>query len=608
MNRGSTGQRWLLLLVLPSALGLLAFGVVGLLGNTRELRREARDESRAAARAEARSLRRTVEDRAFLDRIPERYRFSAGADGVLAWPSGLGPRDPAGQTSARPAYLGYPVQRLLDRAAALEFERDDAASALTVLEEGRALARDDEDRGVIEARLAWCAHRRADPARRDAALDALLALDGASPADRLSGLLLATASGRSEPNDLLDRLMALPDEERAITVDRLRDLAADRVVAIESELGRRLERRRLLRLLQSRLPTWRDEEAFPQVVAQSGDLLVIHRARKYLKAEGGLEGALVPPAVLIAAAGLDPQRFAFGATPPEDAIPALPLVAALPARFAADRGPAEFGFTAILLAGLAIAFVGGLLLATRALRREAQAARLRSEFLTSVTHELKTPLASIRLIAEMLEQGVVNDPERRDEYHRLLSGETARLSMLIENVLDLGRMERGERAYDRRPVTPADVVRDAVEVFRPVAKRDGLEVEAHLRAAPGEAELDRGALVQALLNLLENGRKYALDGGRLELEDECRNGVYRLRLRDFGPGIPAGEIDRVFERFTRGSAQADGRVAGVGLGLHLARRIVEDHGGRLRAELPDDGRGGALFVMELPVSAKGEDR
>lgn len=594
-------MRWLLLLVLPSALGLLGFGLVGLVGNARQLREDARGEARAAARAEARSLRQAVEARTWRE-VPmaDGRWFRVSAERELELPLTLGPLEESALISPTPAFLSHPIREVLTRAAALEFEARDVPGAIATLEEAADLAQDDEDRAALAARLAWCAHRHDDESRRDAAIARAFALEAPGRDEELSVTLVAFLAGRDVATRLQILLMGIPEAEATLCLDRLRDLDPARTKEFETRLREAMGLRRRLRIAATRLPPAGSTEHF-LVEAVDGDLLLLYSADRYF-GPATWELALLPPATVIEAAGFDPARFVIGAAPPEDAIPALPMVAALPARFDAAEGSAELGFTAVLLVGIAIAFVVGLLLAARALRREALAARARSEFLTSVTHELKTPLASIRLIAEMLEQGIVKEPARRDEYHRLLSGETARLTMLIENVLDLGRMERGERAYDRRRESPVEVVRAAVEVFRPIAQRDGLELAARLDAVGAEAEIDRGALVQALLNLLENARKYALAGGRIEIADEFRDRLYRLRLRDFGPGIPEDELEAVFERFKRGRAQADGRVAGVGLGLHLARRIVEDHGGRLRAEKPGDGAGGALFILEIPVT------
>jgi signal transduction histidine kinase len=176
--------------------------------------------------------------------------------------------------------------------------------------------------------------------------------------------------------------------------------------------------------------------------------------------------------------------------------------------------------------------------------------------------------------------------------------------MLIENVLDLGSMERGERAYDLRPCDLLQVVREAAFLFRPLAERDRLAVLLETGDGSADGEADRGALLQALLNVLDNARKYAAAGGRIEMAAVPENGALRITVRDHGPGIPAGEREAIFGRFRRGSAHTNGAIPGVGLGLNLARSIAERHGGRLVCEAPASGTG-AQFTFTLPLLPSG---
>ncbi len=255
----------------------------------------------------------------------------------------------------------------------------------------------------------------------------------------------------------------------------------------------------------------------------------------------------------------------------------------------------------IVLAALSGFVLVGVVLSARAMRRERLAAQARSDFLTAVTHELKTPLASIRLLVDVLRDGRASEGQRA-KYHRTLGSEAARLTMLVENVLDLGRLERGERAYDKRREEASDVVFEALELYEPLAARDGLHVELRPSAAPVALEVDRHAVVQVLLNLLENARRYAAGGSRVEVTTHVEGGRYFVDVRDFGPGIHASERDSVFEKFASGQAASDGGNPGVGLGLFLSRTIVHDHGGDLVVVEPPDGGGGACVRLSLPVA------
>ena len=226
--------------------------------------------------------------------------------------------------------------------------------------------------------------------------------------------------------------------------------------------------------------------------------------------------------------------------------------------------------------------------------------RARTEFLSGVTHELKTPVASLRLIADVLHDDDVR-PERQREYFAMMAGETARLSTLIDNVLDLGQLERGERAYDLRDDDAADIVREAVRTYAPLGERHGLTLTLHEGIGQAAAHVDRGAITQTLLNLFENARKYASSGKRIDVHTQSEGDRFVVRVRDFGPGVPRDERERIFERFRRGAAQQSGSIAGVGLGLFLSRAIVTHHGGTLLCSAPEDGAG-SLFELSLPTT------
>ncbi|MBL8839911.1 MAG: HAMP domain-containing histidine kinase [Planctomycetes bacterium] len=274
---------------------------------------------------------------------------------------------------------------------------------------------------------------------------------------------------------------------------------------------------------------------------------------------------------------------------------------------------ASTGVLATLLAAFGAALAATLLLVVRAVRRDAAATAARSRFLTSVTHELKTPLASIRLLSELLVERRA-DAAKQHEYHRLLAGESERLSALIENVLDVGALEREERALaiELQPLAP--LLRDVVKRVAPLLERDGLAVALSLPSEepaasaaerlPLRVPLDRGAFSQIVINLLDNARKYAAGGGRVEVALAARpGGGATVRVRDHGPGIAAADRASLFEPFVRGAAQADGATPGLGLGLHLARTLARRHGGELECVAPSDGGAGACFELTLPNGA-----
>lgn len=257
----------------------------------------------------------------------------------------------------------------------------------------------------------------------------------------------------------------------------------------------------------------------------------------------------------------------------------------------------------MVLVGLLLSIALGAGLAWRSSRIEIRAARREAEFLTLVTHELKTPLTGIRVVAELLADGRVTDPEDHRRWLKRLDGEATRLGMLVENVLDLGRTERGETVHRPERIDLPELCREVCTMFEPIAAQHGMEL--HLQISE-EAELtpkvlvDRDATKQALLNLCDNARKYGKDGRVIGVRVVRESDSIRCEVRDHGPGIAPEERESIFERFQRGRSHRSGQIPGAGLGLHLARGIVRRDGGNLRVIDPNEGPG-ALFQIDWPL-------
>ncbi|MEO0478355.1 MAG: HAMP domain-containing sensor histidine kinase [Planctomycetota bacterium] len=257
----------------------------------------------------------------------------------------------------------------------------------------------------------------------------------------------------------------------------------------------------------------------------------------------------------------------------------------------------------MVLIGLLLSIVLGAGLAWRSSRVEIRAARREAEFLTLVTHELKTPLTGIRVVAELLADGRVTDPEDHRRWLKRLDGEATRLGMLVENVLDLGRTERGETVHRPEAIDLLELCREVCTMFEPIAAQHGMELRLEIAE---DAELapriwiDRDATKQALLNLCDNARKYGKDGRVIEVRIRREPDSIRCEVRDHGPGIASEERESIFERFQRGRSHRSGQIPGAGLGLHLARGIVHRDGGNLRVLDPDEGPG-ALFQIDWPL-------
>lgn len=244
----------------------------------------------------------------------------------------------------------------------------------------------------------------------------------------------------------------------------------------------------------------------------------------------------------------------------------------------------------------------GLIIVLVAAAKERRVSTLKSDFVANVSHELKTPLALVRMFGELLLLDRVKSDDKRRQYLQIIVGESERLTALIDNVLDFAKVERGKAAYDFVPGDLGEVVARAVEVYRYRAEREQVTVELEADPDLPGARIDARAIELAVINLLDNALKYARDGGRIDVAVRARGRDVEVRVADRGPGIPAAEQERIFDRFVRGSAAQSRAVRGSGIGLALVKYIAEAHGGRVRVESPvfDDGTGTA-FVVVLPA-------
>jgi len=249
---------------------------------------------------------------------------------------------------------------------------------------------------------------------------------------------------------------------------------------------------------------------------------------------------------------------------------------------------------ALLLAVIA----GGLVATYRLVRRESEIARLKSDFVANVSHDLKTPLALIRMFAETLELDRVPDERRRREYYGVLTRESERLSRLIDNVLDFSRIESGRQRYDitAGPIEP--IVQEVVESFRHPLHQQGFTVDVAIEPDLPDVPLDGDAVKQALANLVDNAMKYSGDRRHIRVAARRDGGGVAVEVADDGIGVPISERERIFEKFYRvGRSETQGR-RGSGVGLALVKHIVDAHGGRVTV----DGRPGegSRFTLHLP--------
>ena len=249
---------------------------------------------------------------------------------------------------------------------------------------------------------------------------------------------------------------------------------------------------------------------------------------------------------------------------------------------------------------LLVVIVAGLVVTYRLVRRESEMARLKSDFVANVSHDLKTPLSVIRMFGETLEMDRVRDEAVRREYYRVITRESERLSRLIDNVLDFSRIEGGRRRYDPVPTAVEPLVRDVVDAFAYPLNRQGFKVEVHVAPDLPEVALDADAVAQALANLVDNAIKYSADRKTLRIEAALDDGELALSVADEGIGIPRAEQGRIFEKFYRvGHSETQGR-RGSGVGLALVRHVAEAHGGRVIVDsVPGQG---SRFTLRIPIA------
>ena len=241
-------------------------------------------------------------------------------------------------------------------------------------------------------------------------------------------------------------------------------------------------------------------------------------------------------------------------------------------------------------------FVGGYLL-TRQAHRNMIDAQQKTSFVSNVSHELKTPLTSIRMYAELMSEKRVEDPAKIDRYLGVIVSESQRLTRLVNNVLDFGRLEQGRKKYQLGELDLVQLLKDIVESHRLRVEAAGMQLNAVIPAREVTIVADRDALEQAVLNLIDNAIKYAANGRDLDIRLDPESRGCNIRVQDRGPGVPLGQREAIFEKFHRVDDSLTATKPGSGLGLSIARRLVRDLGGDLAYE-PRDG-GGSCFVLTL---------
>ena len=243
---------------------------------------------------------------------------------------------------------------------------------------------------------------------------------------------------------------------------------------------------------------------------------------------------------------------------------------------------------------LGITLFGAYLL-WRDVRREVSMAEMRSQFVSSVSHELKTPLTAIRMFAETMRMGRSKDPKAHAEYLDTIVNESQRLTRLLNNVLDFSKIEQGKRIYHPEQASLYEIIQSAARAMEYPLSQQGFSLEVKTENGLPDVNVDKDAIEQALLNLLHNAMKYSGESRDIGLRLQKKDGHAVIQVVDHGIGIDPQEQHRIFGKFYRVPSPENERIVGTGLGLALVSHIVEAHSGRLEID-STLGKGSAFSI------------
>jgi signal transduction histidine kinase len=246
------------------------------------------------------------------------------------------------------------------------------------------------------------------------------------------------------------------------------------------------------------------------------------------------------------------------------------------------------------------------LLVATVLRRQMRLSRLKNDLVATVSHELKTPLSSMRLLVDTLLERQPPDPRQTLEYLQLVARENERLSRLIDNFLTFSRLERGKQQFAAEPIEPAEVARQAAEALHDRLYEPNCQFELQIEPDLPMISGDFDALVTVLVNLLDNALKYSGDQKRIALRAIDNGNTVGWSVEDNGVGLSPRHKRRVFDRFYQVNERLTRTAGGCGLGLSIAQRIVIAHGGSIAVE-SEVGKGSAFRVM-LPANEREDAR
>jgi two-component system phosphate regulon sensor histidine kinase PhoR len=232
-------------------------------------------------------------------------------------------------------------------------------------------------------------------------------------------------------------------------------------------------------------------------------------------------------------------------------------------------------------------------------QRDRQLRQLKEDFISNVSHELKTPLSLIRMFSEILVTGRAKGDDKKLEYYRIIHNESDRMSRLINNLLDFANLVRGIEHKHFERVNLAQIVAKSLEAYRDEIYKDGFQLNLRIEPDLPDSFADPNAITMAFLNLLDNSVKYSGEQKRIDVRVARNNGFLDLSVSDKGIGIPLQEQQKIFDQFYRGSDPSVRRIRGSGIGLAITKHVAEMHGGEVRVEsAPGEG---STFTLRIPI-------
>ena len=241
----------------------------------------------------------------------------------------------------------------------------------------------------------------------------------------------------------------------------------------------------------------------------------------------------------------------------------------------------------------------GVFLTVRMMSREIKLAKLKSDFVSTVSHEFRSPLTSIRQLAEMLEAGRVPSEERRQHYYHVILEQSERLSHLVTNILDLDRIESGVKKLEYETVDLPHLLENIVAKMQQQTRHEGYVITLDIPHQLPAIRLDPNAITQVMDNLIDNAIKYSGNSKDVTVRAHAEKGNVIIAVKDHGIGIKKEEIGKIFDRFYRGGDELTRSVKGSGLGLALVQQLVQAHTGSVWAQ-SEPGQG-TVFFIRLPI-------